>query len=191
MATHITGFVVILGSPNDAAGNLSEMGYGRVRAGYEMYCRLQEGGYRLLLTGGYGQHFNTTSKPNAFYAQQLLIRMGVLPEDIVEFAESRNTVDDALQSRPIIEKYGGEQLIVVTSDFHVQRAQFVFESVFPEYALEFVGAPYLDSQNVEERERLLAHEACELASLQQRGESIVGGALSVHAWRAARSSGKS
>lgn len=95
----------------------------------------------------------------------------------VEFAESRNTVDDALQARPIVEKYAVDKLIVVSSDFHLNRVRFVFESVFSDKALEFLGAPYLETRSPEERERLLAHETRELASLHERGESIVGGVL--------------
>ncbi len=140
-------------------------------------------GYRLLLTGGYGEHFNTTSQPNAYYAQRLLLDMGVAAEHILELAESRNTVDDALKSRPIVDKYGGDHLIIVSSDFHLGRVQFVFERVFPDKRVEFLGAPYLESRAPAERERLVAHEARELKSLQERGESIVGGALRLDSWK--------
>jgi len=179
----IHGFVVILGSPNDLAGNLSEMGQGRVSLGFETYHKLVAQGYRLLLTGGYGEHFNTTQQPNASYAQKLLLDRGVPAEHIVEFAESRNTVDDALKSRPIVDKYGAERLVVVSSDFHLGRVQFVFEQVFPDKQVEFLGAPYLESRTPEERERLLAHEDRELTSLREHGESIVGGALRPDSWR--------
>ncbi len=183
MTEQIRGFVVILGSPNDSAGNLSGMGQGRVSLGFETYRKLVAQGYRLLLTGGYGEHFNTTHQPNASYAQKLLLDLGVLADHIVEFAESRNTVDDALKSRPIVDKYGAEHLVVVSSDFHLGRVQFVFEQVFPDKRVEFLGAPYLESRTPEERERLLAHEARELTSLRERGESIVGGALRPDSWR--------
>lgn len=177
MTKELPGFVIILGSPNDSAGNISEMGQGRVGLGFETYRKLAAQGYRLLLTGGYGEHFNTTPQPNAYYAQKLLLDLGVPAEHIVEFAESRNTVDDALKSRPIIDKYGAAHLVVISSDFHIGRVKFIFEQVFPDKRLEFLGAPYLESRSPEERERLLAHEARELTSLQERGESIKGGAV--------------
>jgi len=183
MTQEIQGFIVILGSPNDEAGNLSEMGQGRLRLGFETYRNLAAQGYRLLLTGGYGEHFNTTSQPNAYYAQTLLLDMGVAAEHILELAESRNTVDDALKSRPIVYKYSGDHLIIVSSDFHLGRVQFVFERVFPDKRVEFLGAPYLESRGPEERERPVAHEARELKSLQERGESIAGGALRLDSWK--------
>jgi hypothetical protein len=39
MTEQMHGFVVILGSPNDSAGNLSEMDQGRVGLGFETYVR--------------------------------------------------------------------------------------------------------------------------------------------------------
>lgn len=179
----IKGFVVILGSPNDQYGNLSEMGQGRVALGLTVYHQLSESGYRFLLTGGYGQHFNTTDKPNAFYAQQILLESGVPPHHIVEFAESRNTLDDALQARPIVDRYGAHHLVVISSDFHIERVKYVFSHVFPDKKLEYHGAPYLSSRPAEERSRLEQHELRELSSLRERGESIVGGAFKLDSWR--------
>ena len=183
MSARIPGFVVILGSPNDKRGNLSEMGRGRVALGRETYQQLASNGYRILLTGGFGEHFNLTDKPNAFYAREILVNDGVPADHIVEFAESRNTVDDALKARPIVAKYGAESLIVISSDFHLERVSFIFKQVFPDRKLEFRGAPYLFTRTNDERRVLEQHEARELASLRERGESIVGGALKLDAWR--------
>ena len=79
---------------------------------------------------------------------------------------------------------------MVSSDFHLDRVRFVFERVFPDKVVEFIGASYLDTRSSEERERLLAHETRELQSLRERGESIVGGALNVNSWQRPGSSSK-
>ena len=179
----IPGLVVILGSPNDENGNLSAMGKGRVELGYKKYLELKAAGWKILLTGGFGAHFNTTKNPNAYYAQQMLLQLGVSATDILDFALSKNTVDDALQSREIIEKFNYSSLVVVSSDFHIPRVEFVFKAVFPDCSLTFAAAPYLEFQSLEERDRLLAHESKELESLKERGESIVGGALNINSWR--------
>jgi hypothetical protein len=171
-AVAISGLIVILGSPNDSAGNLAAMGQGRVQLGYELYRQFRNQGYRLLLTGGYGSHFNTTDKPHAHHAQQLLCRLGVPLQDFVEFAESQHTLDDAVQAAPIVEKYGTRHLLAVTSDFHLPRARVVFEHIFPDRILEFYGAPYLASCSPEEQERLLAHERRALASLRNKLQLI-------------------
>ena len=179
----IPGFVVILGSPNDAAGVLSPMGQGRVELGRQTYLARRDQGWRLLLTGGFGAHFNTTDKPHAFHARAVLLAAGVPADHIVEFAESRNTVDDALTARPIVDRYCVPRLIVVSSDFHLARASFIFSEVFPDKQLQFLGAPYLATRAPEERERLTAHERRELDNLRAKRTSIVGGALSLDAWR--------
>ena len=48
---------------------------------------------------------------------------------------------------------------------HVARAAWHFRAVFPDYALDVVGAPYLASCAPVEREQLVAHEARRLAAL--------------------------
>jgi uncharacterized SAM-binding protein YcdF (DUF218 family) len=180
---NLPGLIVVLGSPNDDQGNLSEMGRGRIELAFQKYTELRPHGWKLLLTGGFGEHFNRTATPNAQYAKQLLTARGVRESDFVEFALSRNTVDDALQSRPIVERHNCPSLLVISSDFHIPRVEFVFQSVFPDRIVAFAGAPYLEARAPVESERLTAHEQKELASLRERGESIVGGALSVNSWR--------
>ncbi|MCA1809550.1 MAG: YdcF family protein [Kiritimatiellia bacterium] len=174
---NIAGLIVILGSPNDDKGNLSEMGRGRVELGYHKYRELRAAGWKILLTGGFGEHFNTTAYPNAYYARQILLKQGVPPGDIVGFALSRNTVDDAWQARKIVEQYHCPALIVVSSDFHIPRVEFVFRSVFPDHALVFAAAAYLESRPPEERDRLIAHERRTLANLKKRGVALVNEAL--------------
>lgn len=185
----LPGLIIVLGSPNSDQGELSEMGRGRVERALQKYSELGPLGWKALLTGGFGEHFNSTALPNAHYAKQILVSSGVPEAAFVEFALSRNTVDDALQSRPIVEHHNPTELVVVTSDFHIPRVEFVFRSVFPDRSLTFAAAPYIDSRLPEERERLTAHEQRELASLRERGESIVGGVLNVNSWRTSRELG--
>lgn len=184
----LPGLIVVLGSPNDDQGNLSEIGIGRLELALQWYGERLPG-WKLLLTGGFGEHFNRTSIPHSEYAKQFLASRGVPETDFVEFALSRNTVDDALQSRPIVERYSCPALLVISSDFHIPRVEFVFRSVFADRTLTFAGAPYIDSRPPEERERLTAHEQRELVSLRERGESIVGGVLNVNSWRSSRNPG--
>ena len=162
----LEGLIVILGSPNDAAGQLAEMGQRRVAKGYAEYQLRRGAPWKILLTGGFGAHFNTTAKPNAYYAQQLLLAWGVPAADIVEFAESGHTLEDATLARPIVQRYGVEQLVIVTSDFHMPRVRFIFAHIFPACQLTFVEAEYLHLCSVEEQQRLIAHEAQALQRLR-------------------------
>lgn len=165
----VSGLVIILGSPNDSEGNLSPMAVGRIETGLRVWKENRLRGFRILLTGGISDHFNPTDKPHAEYTQKALMQLGVPESEFVEFAESRHTVEDARLSLPIVEKYQADKLIIVTSDFHMDRAQFIFKTIFAGWDLEFVSAPYLKGISDEERDRLVSHETRALASLKANG----------------------
>ncbi|HET9914514.1 MAG TPA: YdcF family protein, partial [Anaerolineales bacterium] len=119
---------MILGSPNSADGKLYSVARGRCELALGEYAK--HPGWRILLTGGYGAHFNTTGRPHAAYLRDYLVERGVPAEAIVEFAESATTLEDASLSKPIVLKYGAPQILVVTSDYHIDRARYVFEREF-------------------------------------------------------------
>lgn len=160
----MNGIIIILGSPNDNHGNLSEIAVGRITQGFIEFQRQKD--YRILCTGGFGQHFNTTDKPHALYAVQHLTRKGVPESDILEIAESQNTVEDALLSKPIIEKHGVRSLIVVSSDFHMERVKYIFNRVFKSYALAFSSAKTSFSKG--QYQVFRAHEEKELEILRKK-----------------------
>ncbi len=161
----MNGIIVILGSPNDEQGNLSETAIGRLEQGLAEY-RSREG-YKILCTGGFGEHFNTTDRPHAEYLIRHLLQEGIPEKDILEIAQSRNTVEDALLSKPIVEKSGVRSLTVVSSDFHMQRVEHIFKQVFAGYDLTFSGAK---TDFPRERLRTLRkHEKKELERLRKKG----------------------
>jgi uncharacterized SAM-binding protein YcdF (DUF218 family) len=126
--------IVVLGSVNSEEGELSSVGRERCAVALAEYRRRP--GWKLLLTGGYGAHFNRTERPHAAYVRAYLVERGVPGEAIVEFAESRNTVEDAALVKAIALKYGVQELVVVTSDYHLERARTLFERAFTGCGLE-------------------------------------------------------
>ena len=78
----------------------------------------------------FGEHFNTTDRPHAWYLKAWLVAHGVPEEDVLAFAESQSTIEDATLSYPIVRQYGARRAIVVTSDYHAARARYVFEHVY-------------------------------------------------------------
>lgn len=159
------GIVVILGALNDDEGNLSDMAIGRLTKGIEEYKNNKN--YKILCTGGFGEHFNRTDKPHAFYAKKYLLRQGILRGNLLEIAESHDTVRDAFLAKPIIDKYKVKNLIIVSSDFHMKRVRYIFERVFEGYNLIFSEAKTNFS---EERYKVLyAHEEKEFDKLMKEG----------------------
>lgn len=159
--------IVVLGSPNDADGKLSTIGLERCRQALAEYSQHPDA--CLLPTGGWGAHFNTTDKPHGYYLGQYLMAHGVPEQRILECAESANTIQDAVLAKPIVERHGITELIVVTSDFHVPRAQFLFQREFPDIRLSFSAAKTeLPEDDLRRRKD---HEEKALAGLRQNKTS--------------------
>ncbi|MGD9368676.1 MAG: YdcF family protein, partial [Desulfobacteraceae bacterium] len=132
--------IIILGSTNDKSGNISDIGLTRLKKGLEIYKRKESA--KLLLTGGYSKGKKISERPYSFYAKQFMLEEGVLENDIVGLVMSKDTVEDAKLSLPIIKNLNSEQIIIVTSDFHMNRSMYIFKKVFDGYSLSFVEAEY-------------------------------------------------
>ncbi|HZL44936.1 MAG TPA: YdcF family protein [Opitutaceae bacterium] len=163
----IPGVIIVLGSPNDARGNLSSVAIERGEAAVKLLAGRP--GWKLLLTGGFGGHFNTTGKPHAFYLRRWLQRHGVAEEAFLPWAESRNTLEDASLAKPMVAATGAKRAVVVTSDYHLDRARFVFEREFADaaVALEFVATKTDESICRLDLAALRQHERKALARLRQ------------------------
>jgi uncharacterized SAM-binding protein YcdF (DUF218 family) len=163
----IPGVIIVLGSPNDEQGNLHSVGVERC----ELALRLgtENPDWKLLLTGGFGAHFNTTSQPHASYLQRWLQEQGVPVTAFLPFAESRNTIEDAALARPIALAAGAQGAMVVTSDYHLDRARFVFEREFAHtgVALQFVATVTDESRCRLDLAALRKHEREALTRLRQ------------------------
>ena len=158
--------IIVLGSPNANDGTLSSIAQSRADTAiteYKSRC-----GCKIIVTGGYGRHFNTTDKPHSSYLAANMIDHGVNPHDIFPFVESTNTREDAVFSAQIVRTIECRDIVIVTSSFHMKRAQLIFTSVFPNYELQFVEAP--DCLSPVELKRALAHECIALSGLQAQGE---------------------
>jgi uncharacterized SAM-binding protein YcdF (DUF218 family) len=131
--------LIVLGAPNDSRGRLSKIAKSRADTALRLYKEIPY--CKLLLTGGFGRHFNISPMPHAWYLARYLRRQGVKESDIVEFALSSNTIEDALLSKTIIERLGCRTVYVITTGFHMPRARLIFERVFAPLHLRFVEAP--------------------------------------------------
>lgn len=168
MTRPIRGMIVVLGSPNSEDGELTSVGKERCELALKEYERRSD--WKLLLTGGYGAHFNTTDQAHAAYAKEYLVKRDVPSQAIVEFAESSNTRQDASLSKPIVLKFGAPEIVVVTSDYHVDRARFIFER---EFANTGVRIQFSASQTDEEAcefdlQTQKKHEQKALVKLRER-----------------------
>lgn len=155
------GVIVVLGSPNDDQGQLSSLALERCEQAWREFQAHPD--YRVLPTGGWGEHFNTTDKPHSHYTRQELVRLGVPKVAFLPCAQSAHTGEDATLSRPILDQHPDAELIVVTSDFHAARVQFVFQREFPERGITLSTS--VTNLPADELARLHAHESQALQRL--------------------------
>ena len=164
--------VIYLGAQNDPQGVLDEMTLVRAAGALDAYRARP--GCKLLVTGGHGA-FNRAPLPHAHYVAEHLRAQGVPAEDLLPFVESRHTVEDAALAREALAPLDVRSICVVTSAFHVPRAQLIFSCFFDPAMLSFVG-----TSNSVSREWLLqraVHERKRIAEIQQQGGVLYGGRL--------------
>lgn len=168
MTLAVKGMIVVLGSPNSEDGELSSVGKERCALALAEYAKRTR--WKLLLTGGYGAHFNTTEQPHAAYLKAYLLKRGVPGQAIVEFAVSSNTVEDAALAKSIVLKYGAPEIVVITSDYHLERACIIFEREFggTEVRIQFLASQTDEKAYAFDLEAQKKHERQAMAKLRGR-----------------------
>jgi len=128
--------LIVLGSPNSHDGELSSIAKNRLDVCFKTFVQDD----LILCTGGWGEHFNTSNRSHAYYAKEYLLEKGILESCFLEPALSSNTVDDAVKIKEIISDFKEPKLLVVTSDFHLNRTKLIFKEILKKYTIEFLGA---------------------------------------------------
>jgi uncharacterized SAM-binding protein YcdF (DUF218 family) len=163
----IEGAIVILGSPNSDSGELSTIAQERSRLGAELYHQYPS--YFIIPTGGFGSHFNRSPRPHGAYVRDHLIRLGVPAASIAEHpVESANTIEDARLLLPVLDRLKPRRVLAITSDYHLDRAKFVFDHVIPQ-EVTWHSTPTDESNCSEDLSALREHERRALARLKTQG----------------------
>lgn len=171
-------FIIILGHTNNKKGQISDIYISRLEKARDILVKnkIKNKNFKILCTGGYGWHFNKTKKPHGEYGKEYLISRGIPEKMFLPIAMSKNTIQDAIYSRKIIDDINKKlidelnnniknriKIIVVSSDFHMPRVKYIFSKIFDEhypynkkYDLEFSEA-YLKISRIK-LARLKAHE---------------------------------
>ena len=169
MAIDIKSAIVVLGSPNAKDGRLFDVAIQRCELALSEYKNHPD--YKFLLTGGYGAHFNETNLPHAYYLAQYLIKSGVPENDILEYAESANSKEDATLSKPTIKKHNIKNIVIITSDYHLDRTQYIFKHIFMDLNINIsfkVVQSDLENSEINIAE-LIEHEKIALEELKEFG----------------------
>ena len=127
--------LVILGSPNSPTGELSTLSKERL----DFCLKIYQKNMMILCTGSWGEHFNISSKPHAFYTKKYLVKKGIPEDRFLEFALSKNTVDDAVKIKEIVSTLENIHLTIITSDYHLERVKLIFNEILKMYKIIFFG----------------------------------------------------
>jgi len=156
--------LVVLGAPNSPAGELSDIAISRLDALVNLYSD----GKRILCTGGWGDHFNTSTQAHAVYAKKYLLNQGIPEAAFLEHALSANTVEDAVKSKIILSRLDNPSIAIITSDYHLKRVMLVFNEIFKGFDLRFVGVES-GFLTAEQQTKLRAHEETATRAIIQNG----------------------
>lgn len=168
-------YIIVLGSTNDDKGIISDIGRQRLDKGVEIFKLNKD--YRLILTGGFGNHFNTTNRPYSSYAKEYLIDKGIPEASIMELVLSKDTIEDAKLTYSLLRDIKISHIFLITSDFHMNRVKFIFNKIFVGYNIDFVEVRYVSSP--EKLNKLNEVEQKEMHLLRTTGKSSVGSSLSL------------
>jgi len=155
--------LIILGAPNSPSGILSSIAKNRLDVCFKLFM---ENDF-VLCTGSWGEHFNTSSHPHAYHSKKYLLEKGMSSTCFLEPALSNNTVDDAVKVKEIISNYPNSKLIIITSDFHVDRATLIFNEILKNHRIEFVGAE--NSLPNDQLKKIVEHEKKSIQKIIENG----------------------
>lgn len=155
--------LIVLGAPNDPSGNLSAIAEDRLACAYRVYSANND--FKIICTGGFGQHFNTADHPHYHYAKKYLTDRGVPVDAFLDCPPSSNTLEDFQMTKDRILTDMPDIVVVITSDFHLPRAKFLYNRIVGYPRVVFI--PAASSLPQEQLAPLLEHEARALQKLRE------------------------
>ena len=156
--------IVVLGSPNFPDGTLGPIALDRLQGCLSIFNSQK---HKILCTGGFGAHFNTSPVAHANYLKDFLILKGVPSTAFLPLALSSNTVEDAVMSKSILKETDFKDLIIITSEYHVARVEFIFTEILKDFNLNFKAVAHHSIDDV--LEPLIQHEKVAMDKLISNG----------------------
>lgn len=128
--------LIVLGSPNSDDGKLGTIALDRLDRCLELFNSTDN---QIICTGGFGPQFNTAPKAHAVYAKNYLMTKGIPEASFLGHALSSNTVEDAVKVKEILVKHNFDSLVIISSDFHLDRVRLIFDEILNDFSKEYIG----------------------------------------------------
>lgn len=121
--------VIVLGFDVRPDGTLPEEGASRVRTGIELFNEVKA--KQLVMSGNVAHiHSYVPHKTEAQAMADYAVLQGFPSAKVLIENKSKSTYENAIYTKEIIEANGWESIAVVTSQFHAQRAEYLFREVY-------------------------------------------------------------
>lgn len=162
----------ILGAPNTPSGELSSISLLRIDRAIQV---LGSGfGDAIMVTGGFGAHFNTSARSHRAIVHKHLAESGAAldpaePGDLL----SSNTVEDMVLIRGFLEGRGLARCGIVTSQFHARRCRYLISCLFEADTVTLFPAD--DPSDVDPA--VVEHERNALTRMIEQGGVLVNGVV--------------
>lgn len=123
--------IVVLGgawstSQNDLVGFNATFAADRFLTGFEL---LRKGKSNVVLIGGGGAEIKEDQPGDSAAMAEWMQSFGLEDVEIVALPACHNTRDEALKVREFLDEHGGGRVLLVTSAWHMRRAEGVFKKV--------------------------------------------------------------
>lgn len=152
--------IVVLAGGVNKDGSLPDLPKKRVERGVELFKAHKAP--KIIMSGKYGfwldYYKDVPPRSEAEAMKEYAVSLGVLEESIILEDTSKDTVGNAYFTKVnILEKNNWKKVIVVTSEFHLERTKFIFDTVLgPEYEIEYSysedGLSQLERESVKQKE---------------------------------------
>lgn len=120
--------LVYLAAPNRSRGQLGEIARRRLERFAELASSMTDA--RLVLTGGYGSHYNCAPEPHYCYAFDHLIRTAPTVADRIEAClPTRHSFHDVMMSTWYAEATNSSSVTLVTSHYHCDRIRLLVDLI--------------------------------------------------------------
>lgn len=145
--------LIVLGSSLDSFGKITLRLKERLDKILKIYSILDEKKAKIIVSGGcVYQKINSQAKVMADY----LIERGIPSKDVILENKSINTLDNIYYSNIILKNLDPKKIIIVSSDFHINRTKYICSILMKDYNKEFEGSdsvlPYDELEYLKNKE---------------------------------------
>lgn len=132
--------ILVIGSGISPEGNLTEIGKSRVQKAVELYNK--NIAKRILMSGKYSHNFNyIPQKTEAEAMKEYAVILGVQESHIFKEESSLDTIGNAYFTKQFMEKMNWRNILLVTSNFHLARTEYLFKKVYgKEFIIDIIPA---------------------------------------------------